>query len=297
MLQFPSEWIQHFGVNLATGYPRDLGARFRYFERLRPQPSFSKIVDRMLASDPEFRVHQVGEMLRLVTIEGEYGAFVAIEGRREGSRAMRYIAGAFLDDFATALDVIAVIPNHFGQVERLALDLARSQRFEMYKRPRRFFYVPPRGWHSVTSGVTAHWYPLDFPKNLTAIVVPPASVVEVDAETAIDATFADAGGGLVIDSSARDELSSASGVKGAFLRLSGRRAGLAEPIFREMAMYVVGSYAYRMRLETANASKLPELREMFHGVARSFRPLPSADESRAGRAFAAATDLFDHWAM
>ncbi len=91
MLQFPSDWVQQFGANLITAYPEAGGGRFRYYERLRPQPSFSAIVNRMLASDPDFKVHQVGEMLRIVTAEGEYGAWVKIEGWREGTRARRYI--------------------------------------------------------------------------------------------------------------------------------------------------------------------------------------------------------------
>ncbi|MGE5181972.1 MAG: hypothetical protein ACM31C_07910 [Acidobacteriota bacterium] len=283
-------------MNLATAYPPELGARFRYFERLRPQPSFSQIVDKMVQSDPDFHVHQVGEMTRVVTLEGEYGAWVAVEGQREGGRAMRYIGAVFMDDFATALDAIAIISPHFQTIERLSIELTRSQRFEMYRRPRPFFYVPPTGWQGMASGLTANWYPLDFPKNLSTIVVPPASFFDGDAESAIEATFADVGAGLSIETTVRDELTSAAGVKGAFLRISGRREGRAEPIYREMAMYVIAPYAYRMRLETTNATALLALRETFRGVAGSFRPLPSADESRTGRAFSAPLDLFDHWA-
>lgn len=295
MIQFPSEWVQHFGVNLVTAYPPQLGARFRYFERVRPQPSFSTIVDRAIARDPEFRPHQLGEMTRLVTVEGEYGAWVAIEGWREG-RAVKHIGAVFMDEFATVLDSIAIIPEHFYAVERRSFELTRSQRFEITNRPRPFFYVPPASWQAVASGATASWYPLDFPKNLSVITVPPASVVEGSAEAAVDATFAEAGAGLSVDHSAREELTSANGNKGSFLRLSGRREGRVEPIYREVAMYVVGRYAYRMRLETTNTSKLLELREVFRGVSESFRPVPGADESRTGHAFSAHSDLFDHWA-
>ena len=65
-LRFPSDWVQHFGMDVATAYPPALGARFRYYERLRPQRSFSRIVDDLLATDPEFRVHRVGEIFRQV---------------------------------------------------------------------------------------------------------------------------------------------------------------------------------------------------------------------------------------
>jgi hypothetical protein len=297
VLQFPSEWIQHFGVNLATGYAPELGARFRYFERVRPQQSFSRIVEQAIATDPDFHVHQVGDMVRLVTVEGEYGAWVAVEGRREGARAMRYVGAVFMTDFATVLDAIAIIPAHFPTIEKLSLELARSQRFEMARRPRPFFYVPPAGWQGVASGLATTWYPLDFPNNQSTIAVAPASFIEGDAQSAIEATFADAGAGLSIETTVRDAVSSSAGHTGSLLRLSGRRAGRAEPIYREVAMYVVAPYAYRMRLETTNASALLALRETLRGVASSFRPLPGADEVRSGRALSAPLDLTDQRAM
>lgn len=296
MLQFPSEWVQQFGVNLVTAFPPDLGARFRYHERLRPQPSFSAIVQRFLASDPEFRPHAVGEMIRIVTGESEYGAWVAIDGRREGSRAMRYIGAVFMDEFATALDVIAIIPKHFAQVEQLSLQMLRSETLQMTRRPRPFFYVPPVGWQAIPSGTTANWYPPDFPNNLSNIVVPPASLVDGETERAIESAFAQLGAGLTVESEHRDEFRSSTDVAGKYLRLHGGRAGRAEPIYRELVMYVVAPYAYRIRLETTNAAQLLELREVFRGVAGSFRPLPAPEESRIGRAFAAPSNLFDHWA-
>jgi hypothetical protein len=295
VIQFPSDWVQHSGVDLITAYPPELGARVRYFERVRPMPAFSRIVDRAIASDPDFFVHHVGDPIRIVTVEGEYGAWVGVEGRREGSRAMRYVAAAFMDDFATALDVIALIPQHFARIENLSLELARSQRFAMTRRPRRYFYVPPPGWHGMASGLSASWYPLDFPKNLTAIVIAPAMWIDIDPASAIDAAFAETEAGLAVESSQREDITAACGTRGGLLRLVGRRNGRAEPMYRDTAMFVVGQYAYRMRLETTNAAALLTLRAIFGAVAGSFRPLPIADESRLGVAFATPTDTFDHW--
>jgi hypothetical protein len=294
VILFPGEWRQTFGVNLTSAVAPELGARFRYHERIRPQPSFSKIVARALASDPEFRPRELGEVVRVVTVEGEYGAWVVVTGQREGLPAMRYIGSAFLDDFATVLDVIAIIPKHFARVERLARQLVRSQRFAMARRPRRFFYVPPVGWHGISSGLTANWYPLDFPQNLTNIVVPPAH--QGERLDSIDEMLVAAEPGFTIESSARDTLTAASGHRGAVLHVTGRRAGRDEPIHRDVAMFVVPPHVYRMRLETTNARALLQLREIFYGVAGSFQPLPGNDETRSGQAFAR-VDAFDHWAM
>jgi hypothetical protein len=293
VIRFPAEWVQRYGAHITTAIVPSLGARFRYFERLRPPRSFSRVVDEVLASDPEFQVQGVGEMIHLVTLEREYGAWVTIDGRRDGSRARRCIAAVFMDDFTAVLDVIAIVPTHFAEVERVAMQLAREQQFGMARRPRMYFYVPPADWQCLPTGLIANWYPLDFPKNLTNLVVPPAEYAEGDAGTAIEASFEDAGAGLEVERSTRESLTSAGGVSGELISVTGRRAGRAEPILRELAVFVVAPYVYRMRFETTSSGELG--REIFRGVAGSFRPLVSADESRIGRAFAAPLDLFDHW--
>ena len=295
-LRFAGGWVHHFGANLVSAFPPDLGARFRYYERLRPQPSFAAIVERVLASDPDFRAHEVGAMVRIVTTEGEYGSWVSISGTRDGHAAMRFVGAAFMGEFATALDVVALIPEHFANVEALALELVRSQRFEMTQRPRQFFYVPPPGWHGLPAGLIANWYPLDFPANLTNIVVPPASIVEGDDAGAIEAMIAELDAGLAVEDHARSEFAAASGATGAYAQVRGKRGGRPESMYRELAVFVVDRRAYRMRFETANAAKLVELREVFRAVAGSFRPLPARDELQSGRAFSARLDLFDHWA-
>lgn len=294
MITFPADWTQHFGVNLVTAYPSDTGARFRYHERLQPAPGFADIVRRATADDPDFRIHGVSETMRTVTCEGEYGAWVALEGRRQGKAARRYIGAVFMDDFAALLDAIAIRPDKFSEVELLSFKLLRSARFGMARRPRRFFYVPPVGWQGVPSGATANWYPSDFPNNRTTIVVPPAQLIEGSSDQAIESTFAQAGAGLAVDKSVRDELSSSSGVRGQCLRLEGERGGVR--IHREVVIFVVAPFAYRMRFETAMAAELLDLREVFGGVAGSFRPLPSAEEIRLGRAFVSTSSVFDHWA-
>jgi len=228
--------------------------------------------------------------------KGEYGAWVRLDGRRDGALAARFVGAVFMEDFASVLDCVALRPAHFAQVESLSLAVLRSEAFQMTRRPRLFFYVPPVGWRGVPSGPTANWYPTDFPRNLSNIVVPPAVSIEIEPARAIEDGLSQLGAGLTVESSARDDITSTGGVKGACLRLHGLRAGRSEPIYREMAMFVIGTRAYRMRLETTNAPKLLELREVFRGVVASFRPLPSEEETRSGEAFKAPSNFFDHWA-
>lgn len=296
VIAFPADWILHHGVELATAYPPDLGARYRYYERWQPQPSFAAIVERVLASDPELRVHQVGEAVRVVTTEGEYGAWVAVEGRREGKEAMRFIGAVFLDHFAAVLDCVAVIPAHFAQLRQQSFDLLRNATFHLVGRQRPFFYVPPVGWQPIVAGAATTWYPLDFPKHLATIAIPHAAVmIDLDPDTAIAGAFAEAGAGLELESSTRDAFTSAGGIAGSYLQLHGTRTG-AGRIYRELAMFVVAPYAYRFRLETADPDRLAETRELFRAVAGSFRPLPTFEETRLGRAFTRPINAFDHWA-
>lgn len=294
MLQLPSEWITHFGANLVTTYPPDLGARFRYYERVVPQPSFSAIVGRALQNDPLFRAQSFGEMARIVTREGEYGAFVSIDGEREGSRAMKFVGAVFLDEFATALDGIALVPQHFSTVEDRFVELLLSDEQGLTRRQRRFFYVPPPTWHGLPSGPTANWYPLDFPNNLTNIVVPPALAVDGDGARELEQAIAQCALGLAIEGTKRGELI-ANDVRGTHVYMHGLRAGRKESIHRELAAFVLNGVLYRMRLETTNVAKLDHLREVFRAVATSFRPLPSPEERRIGRPFVTTSNIFDHW--
>lgn len=294
MLPFPAEWVAHFGANLATAYPPQMGARFRYYERLVPQPSFSAVVSRALQNDPLFKPRSFGEMVRIVTREGEYGAHIAIDGEREGSRALKLVGAVFFDEFATAIDVIALVPGHFASIQDTFVELLVAEEQGLARRPRRFFYVPPPGWHGLPSGMTANWYPLDFPRNLTNIVVPPATAVEGDGAREVEQAITQCALGLAIESHSRGELM-VNDVRGAHARMHGMRAGRKEPIHREIVTFVVTGMVYRMRLETTNAEQLAELRELFRAVALSFRPLPSPEERRLGRPFANPSTLFDHW--
>lgn len=297
MLKFPAEWRQQFGVQLVTAYPPGGGGRFRYFDRLRPQPSFSSVLDMILATDGAFVVHEVGEPQRIVTDEGEYGAWVQVTGRREGSRAVRYIGAVFLGEFAAALDCIVLVPSRFAEFERLSRALLHGASFGMQRRPRLFYYQPPPGWQGIPSGLVANYYPSDFPRNLSSIVVPPATEVEPASEAIVAAARAELCAGLSVESERQEALSCDAGPSGLYLSVVGRRTGRPERIYRELGLFIVEPYAYRLRLETSVENRLSELRADFRAVLASFRPLPSPVERRMGVAFAEPSPFFEQWAQ
>ncbi len=126
--------------------------------------------------------------------------------------------------------------------------------------------------------------------------MPPARFTEDTLELASEAAHAELGTGLEVHGSSRDELATSSGHRGVYLRVQGARRGRAETVYRELAMFVIASYGYRMRLESASSDRLAEMREVLRGLAGSFKPLPGLEEARLGRAFASATSAFEHWA-
>lgn len=294
MVPFPSEWVQQFGYNVVTAYPPESGARFRYYERIRPCPSFAQLVDRVLAQDPAFRVHQLGTVERIVTGEGEYGAWLRVDGHRDGARAVRFIGAVFTEEFATLLDCVAMRPRHFGELASRSRALLVGSELRLGARPRRFYYVPPAGWQALVSGVTANWYPPDFPNNLSTIAVLAAERITTSATRALHDSSEQLAAGLAIESTTREDIV-VNGRSGTLVRLHGKREGRAEPIFRELAMFVVDDVSYRMRLETTMALRIRELRDTFSAMTSSFRPLPTSEETRTGNAFATPTRIFDHW--
>lgn len=296
MLPFPSGWPQIVGSNVVSVFPPDRGARIRYYERLAPQPSFAVIVARMLASDPLFEPIQIGDMHRLVSLEGEYGAWVAIDGRRDGSAAMKMIAALFLDEFATAVDVLCVIPAQYAEVRHLVVDLVRNEKLHLEKRPRRFFYVPPAGWHSLPSGMTANWYPLDFPNNQTSISVPPAWIVEGDGSREVESLIEQALVGMTLVSTTRETLVTPSGLRGTLVHHQGTRLVGSGRADNHVATFVTGGRLYTMRFDTSNTGQLSQLRETFRAVIGSFKPLPGVEERRIGQPFNVASSAFAHWA-
>lgn len=280
-------------MHVVTAYAPSSGARFRYFERIRPCPTFAQLVDKVLARDPAFRVHQLGTPARVVTGEGEYGGWIRIDGAREGARAALFVGAVFTEEFATLLECVAVQPRFFDELAVQSRALLCADRLQLGARPRRFYYVAPSGWQALLSGTTANWYPPDFPNNLSTISVPPAEPVP-SATRALHETSEQLAVGLSIESSGQDDLV-VNGRSGHVLRVHGKRAGRAEPIYRELAMFVVDGIAYRMRLETTNATRIGELRETLLAMASSFHPLPTSEETRTGRAFARPAPIFDHW--
>ncbi len=248
----------------------------------------------MLGLDPRFRVERVGTMVRIVTHEREYGAWVRIDGHREGVRATKFVGAVLTEEFVTILDVIALQAHHVDEVELLSLSLLRGETLGLAQRPRRFFYEPPPGWQPSHSGPVTSWYPWEFPAKFAVLVVPPAE--RITSPTAIESTLAMLGNGLEVTTSQRQE-SPLAGLPCTIVGVQGRRPGSDVDQFREIAILRDDTFAYSFRIDTTMGSELAQLHETLRAVGSSLQPLPSEAEARIGEAFRRSENPFEHWSI
>lgn len=296
MIQFPAEYTQHVGEHLVTAYPPKGGGRFRYWERMRPALSFSAVVERVLSLDPAFSLRSLGTPLRLVTQEGEYAGWVSVEGVREGGRARHYIGAVLCDEFVAVLDTVVVNPQQFEEFARRSEESLRSIVLEQGARPRLFFYEPPPSWQGLPSGLTANWYPLDFPKNRSNIAVPPARGTQADLHETKSALVATAATDMQIDTCVTEAVQLASGASGCSVLLRGRGLKHSDPVLRELAVFVSEQRSYVLRLENRSPGTAEEARRIFAAVVRSVRLLPQGNERNMGHAFRDPSTFGGMWA-
>lgn len=263
MIATPYCWSRAAGANLVTLTPPDKGGRIRIFERLPPN-TFEATVEYALDVDPGFEPTALGETAVLLTSEGEYGAWLTLAGTQAGRPAARAIGAILLDDFVVAIDALSLRPETDALIIGTAEELLRDARFRLGVRPRRFLYRAPESWQALPSGLTATWYPPDFPAHRAQIVVEAAQPSAESPATAIAALAGDV---------AATALVSPSGLRGA---LAAYDDG---PAHVEVIVWTDGRYAYPMRLETAAAARLDEDREAFLAAAMSVQPLPSSRTS------------------
>ena len=121
----------------------------------------------------------------------------------------------------------------------------------------------------------------------------PAAPIEGDEQHAVTAAERALAAGLEEHVTASRGIVAANGRSGVQFQVQGRRR--ERQLCRDLAVFVVASHLYRMRLETAAAHRLLELRALLDGVVASFEPLPGPAESRLGRVFAQVDDLGAHW--
>lgn len=149
-----------------------------YSERLRP---VRRVL--VLAAQepllPGFAGRRVGPIQRFVTDEGEYAAFVVVEGSWRGIPAECALAYVFGDDFYNRIAGVAGIATGADRIGETVRDIARHDaQFLGQRRRRRFVYEPPTNWQALNVNLETTWFPLDYPRHEVSITVQPAVPAE-----------------------------------------------------------------------------------------------------------------------
>ena len=288
-----SDWIQHHGVHLLTLYPPGGGARIRVYERLRPLLRASQVLSRVLGDDPPFRIARLGRAEPLITSEGEHGAWVSLEGTRDGVWVRRAVGMIFTDEFVVAVDALATQPERWDEIDLAARDIVASTELGLGVRRRRYVYTSPPGWTALARGLVGYFYPPDFPHNPSLLAVHPASPVQGfawDPEPArllVELTEA-------MDSPERVDTRAyftPTGLEGKHYVLAGAARRSRQRIVRHAIVLHRAPYVYAVRLDEPRGddSSAPEV---LAAVARSIVPVPDV----APRIIPRSSAAFGHWA-
>ena len=146
---------------------------FRYLERLRPVRPVSALVADV--RDPA-GWHETSRTAieRLVTREGEYGAFVACTGLIDETRCERTFGFVFGDDHVARLTAICFQPDAFASFRELVRHFVVGDAQLLGVRRRRYLYQPPAGWQPLASLFHTTWIAPGHPKIPASILVMPA---------------------------------------------------------------------------------------------------------------------------
>src|SRR5215467_1042176 len=96
----PREWLRSAGEQRLVLRPPAGGGRIVYHERL-PLVSFVEAVAGVTAREPRFRPSARLAPVRMVTEEGELGAWGELAGHLDGVPMCWFFGGVCLDEFTT----------------------------------------------------------------------------------------------------------------------------------------------------------------------------------------------------
>lgn len=282
MIAVPEGWTTLLHVDGLTVIPPQgpAAALVRYVERVRPLASAADILAERLASHRRFKPATPPTVERLVTVEGEYGAFVTVQGSL-GTQAAQYSLGlVFGDDFYARIEGFCLQPalqDAFAQVVR---KLAQEDRHLLGIRRRRFMYAS-NGWRAIARGFLTDWLCEDYPRvNAMATVYP---AVPVSSGTATQAWAAARASrlGTPFQSTSWQPVVVRDDIAG---RLKGRLAesrGVVDGVERLFSMVLLedSRYSYSAELLSLSAAHFDAHRAGFRRMWETFEAIPEGGSS------------------
>ncbi len=254
------------------------GLRFsaiRVTEYVRPIEPLSSLIRGVVAQlAPVTDDLRVAPYESLVTFEGEHAALVRVSGRRKRNGGLIEYLFGFLygEDFYTGVVAYCTDETQLKgfQVSVRAFLLEYELRLNA-RRARRFYYTPPPGWQGRSRGLRALWYPLDFPRQPSRIVITPAAPCE-QTFSEIEAELREllVSRGLVATHAlSKVRVSTEHGLRGWLWQLGDDTREVAA------ATLLDDRFGYHLRLETVREHFEADL-AIFNQVVQSVRPVPTA---------------------
>jgi hypothetical protein len=250
-------------------------------EHKRPLEPLNRLVNReMQRLAPALDLLKIDDREQLITSEGEYAAITRVSGSaRSDGQPVEYVYGFVCgDDFYDRFDSYCTDATEFPPFRITIRDIVFNHRLNLGRdRARRFLYDPPKGWQGIARNLITEWYPLDYPRRLTRIVVGSA-IPEGTPTSAVNPhhlAFARPGGLVVTEEPGPVRVMSTYGLNGSCDALHGEIKGVTDPRPTEFktVFFQDERYTYPLRLET-NAADSAAANEVFEAVYKSARPVP-----------------------
>ncbi len=277
-------WIAKRLADGAAYYPPE-GARLGAItirERRRPLERVRQIVEHDLGKMRETTLAsgEIEESEQLITGEGEHAALFRIAGvsKIDGAKIEYMHAFVFGDDCYDRFDAWCTDSTEFLSFRISIRDVVFAHRLGLGRdRVRRFFYDPPTGWQGLGRNFVTEWYPSDYPRRLSRIVVGPAAPEGGSALNLQMLPFVRTAGFIVDREVGPEVVMSTYGLSGTMGTIYGHLPAATTPNPTEIKTVTFQDerFTYRLRLETTAADSVAA-NEVFAAVYKSARPVPYA---------------------
>ena len=281
MITRPDNWTAVHGVTTQTLIaPQGADAAvIRYRERVRPLRRMSGIVADWKRRHAAVAEPSVGEVERLVTIEGEHAGLVAIDGSVGGKPIRAFVGAVFGDDFYACVEALVLQPEQFESVGETVRGLTLSDQHALGHRRRRFEYTAPAGWQPITRGFATDWVAPKFPLEWGLIVAYPATPIEPSDEVPPEVLVSRAiERGFAVDTEAAPrEVTNDNGLTGFVHEMVGSLN--EQRMLRGFVTLTDHKYLYSGELMARTADVWPAHKDAFGAFFRSIVPIPQPTSS------------------
>ena len=295
MILCPPGWHERRSGDVLVYLPRNPphDCVLTYAEHVAPLRPLLELANETLAEDPEFEVSRTLMITRLVTDEGEYAARVVVHGRRRGQPVAHIVGAVFADDFSTRLTARVTDLARLDDHVTLVTELLRADRLALGVRRRRFAFQPPPAWHPVPGmALDIAFFPPDYPRSHSCIVVPAAEpVAALPQGPAKLLQEIDERVGLPPGQHVRTTpIATRRNLVGEELMWTRRLPGLEREMHRYLAVLQDDRYYYTLRMDALAHQDLEQEHERFVATACSVESLPAPRATGAPPSVAAFWD-------